>query len=76
MPSSCAPRPRHATHSSSGPKSCTKPKKTSAIVGPSATAIESAKCGSPRLAFSEPSIGSITTSRSADAEVDDRRAPR
>ncbi len=64
LPSSSAPLPRHATHSSSGPKSCTKPNTTSAIVGPSETAIESAWCGSPRLAFSEPSIGSITTSRS------------
>ena len=71
MPSSCAPSPRHATHSSSGPKSCTKPNTTSAIVGPSATAIESAKCGSPRLALTEPSIGSITTSTSVAAEVDD-----
>ena len=41
-PSSCAPPPRHATHSSSGPKSCTNPNTTSAIVGPSATAIETA----------------------------------
>ena len=43
--------PRRATHSSPGPKSWTKPNTTSAIVGPSATAIESAWCGSPRLAF-------------------------
>ena len=55
----------------SGPKSCTKPNTTSAIVGPSATAIESAWCGSPRLAFSEPSIGSIDDEHVARlAEVD------
>jgi hypothetical protein len=39
-PFNVAPPPRVATHSSSGPKSCTKPNVTSAIVGPSATAIE------------------------------------
>src|SRR3954449_10195083 len=66
MPSSSAPRPRQATHSSSGPKSRTKPNTTSAIVVPSATASESAKCGSPRLALTEPSIGSITTCRSGE----------
>src|SRR4051794_41504582 len=66
MPSSCAPPPRQATHSSSGPKSRTNPNTTSAIVSPSATATESAKCGSPRLALTEPSIGSITTSVSGD----------
>ena len=32
-----------------------------AIVGPSATAIDSAQEGSSRFALSEPSIGSITT---------------
>jgi hypothetical protein len=58
-----APPPRVATHSSSGPKSCTKPNTTSAIVGPSATAIETQWCGSPRLALSEPSIGSTTTTK-------------
>src|SRR3954451_21377006 len=65
VPSSWAPPPRQATHSSSGPKSCTKPNTTSAIVDPSETATERAKCGSPRLAFTEPSIGSITTSSSS-----------
>src|SRR3954454_5307241 len=60
-PSSCAPPPRPATNSSSGPKSCTKPNVTSAIVVPSATATDNAKCGSPRLALTEPSIGSMTT---------------
>src|SRR4051812_24709193 len=65
-PSSSAPRPRQATHSSSGPKSRTKPNTTSAIVVPSATARESAKWGSPRLALTEPSIGSITTCRSGE----------
>ena len=34
---------------------------TSSIVGPSATASESEKNGIPRLAFTEPSIGSTTT---------------
>ena len=38
---------------------------TSPIVGPSATAIESAKKGIPRLAFTEPSTGSTTTQRRA-----------
>ena len=33
------------------------------MVGPSATAIESAKNGMPRFAFTEPSIGSTTTRR-------------
>jgi hypothetical protein len=56
-----APSPRSACHASPGPKSCTKPKTTSAMVGPSATAIDRAWCESPRLALSEPSIGSITT---------------
>src|SRR4051794_682404 len=65
VPSSWAPPPRQATHSSSGPKSCTKPNTTSAIVDPSETATERAKCGSPRLALTEPSIGSMTTSRSS-----------
>src|SRR3954447_12170121 len=65
-PSSSAPRPRQATHSSSGPKSRTKPNTTSAIVVPSATARESAKWGSPRLALTEPSIGSITTCTSGE----------
>src|SRR3954447_13495998 len=65
-PSSSAPCPRQATHSSSGPKSRTKPNTTSAIVVPSATATESAKCGSPRLALTEPSIGSITTCTSGE----------
>ena len=65
MPLRVAPPPRVATHSSSGPKSCTKPNTTSAIVGPSATAIDTAWCGSPRLAFSEPSIGSMPTMRSS-----------
>ena len=37
-----APPPRSATHSSPAPKSCTNANCTSAIVGPSATAIESA----------------------------------
>jgi hypothetical protein len=31
------------------------------MVGPSATAIDSAKLGMPRLALRDPSIGSITT---------------
>src|SRR3954452_6330624 len=66
MPSSSAPRPRQATHSSSGPKSRTNPNTTSAIVVPSATASESARCGSPRLALTEPSIGSITTCKSGE----------
>src|SRR3954465_5212191 len=65
VPSSWAPPPRQATHSSSGPKSCTKPNTTSAIVDPSETATERAKCGSPRLALTEPSIGSITTRSSS-----------
>src|SRR4051794_16772878 len=65
-PSSCAPSPRHPSHSSCGPKSCTKPKKTSAIVGPSATATDSAWCGRPRLAFSDPSIGSMITRTSSE----------
>src|SRR3954454_9394965 len=66
MPSSSAPLPRQATHSSSGPKSRTNPNTTSAIVVPWATASESAKCGSPRLALTEPSIGSITTCSSGE----------
>src|SRR4051794_1372101 len=65
VPSSWAPPPRQATHSSSGPKSCTNPNTTSAIVDPSETATERAKCGSPRLALTEPSIGSITTRSSS-----------
>src|SRR6266566_3806968 len=60
-PSSLAPSPRVAVHSSSVPKSWTKPKSTSPMVGPEATAIERAKKPMPRFAFSEPSIGSITT---------------
>ena len=45
---------------------------TSAIVAPSATAMESAWWGRPRLAFLEPSIGSTTTSGlpASRAEVD------
>src|SRR3954470_19626772 len=66
IPSSSAPLPRQATHSSSGPKSRTNPNTTSAIVVPSATATDSAKCGRPRLALTEPSIGSITTCRSGE----------
>src|SRR3954454_5939889 len=66
IPSSSAPWPRTATHSSSGPKSRTNPNTTSAIVVPWATASESAKCGSPRLALTEPSIGSITTCSSGE----------
>src|SRR3954454_8007988 len=66
MPSSSAPLPRQATHSSSGPKSRTNPNTTSAMVSPSATATDSAKCGSPRLALTEPSIGSITTRTSGE----------
>src|SRR3954447_12269881 len=56
-----APWPRVAVHSSSVPKSCTNPNSTSPIVGPDATATESEKKPMPRFAFSEPSIGSITT---------------
>ena len=41
-PSSQAPRPRHAHHFSDGPKSYTNANATSAIVCPSATAIDSA----------------------------------
>ena len=36
-------------------------RRTSRIASPSATAIETEKNGMPRFAFSEPSIGSITT---------------
>src|SRR4051794_26903239 len=61
-PLSHAPSPSLAVHSSREPKSWTKPKTTSSIVSPSATAIETAKKGMPRLALSEPSIGSTTTS--------------
>ena len=55
-------RPRGATHSSLGPEVVHEAEDTSAIVGPSATAIDTQWCGSPRLALSEPSIGSTTTS--------------
>src|SRR5438105_1591171 len=55
-----APSPRDAVHTSSVPKSWTKPKSTSAIVGPLETAIDSEKNPMPRFALSEPSIGSIT----------------
>ena len=48
------------------PKSWTKPKTTSSIVSPSATAIETEKNGMPRLALSDPSIGSTTTSGSSE----------
>ena len=60
--------PRVAVHSSPVPKSWTKPNATSRISGPSATARDSAKYGMPRLAFSEPSIGSSTTRVSLVAE--------
>ena len=60
-PSSNAPPPRLAVHSSPAPKSCTNPNVTSSIVGPSATASESEKYGIPRLALTEPSTGSTTT---------------
>ncbi len=60
-PLSVAPSPRCAHHSSRVPKSYTNAKTTSAIVSPAATAIESAWCGIPRLAFSDPSIGSMIT---------------
>src|SRR5437763_1977768 len=60
-----APSPRRAVHSSPEPKSWTKPKTTSSIVSPCATAIEREKKGMPRFAFSDPSIGSTTSSGSA-----------
>ena len=60
-PFSHAPPPLVAVHSSPVPKSWTKPKTTSFIVEPSATAIETEKNGMLRFAFSEPSIGSTTT---------------
>src|SRR4051812_31437373 len=63
-PLSWAPSPRDATHSSPVPKSRTKAKHMSPIVGPSATPIDSARCGKPRLALREPSSGSTTTRRS------------
>src|SRR5439155_5218818 len=53
--------PLLAVHCSEVPKSCTNPKWTSPIVGPEATATDSEKKPMPRLAFSEPSIGSMTT---------------
>src|SRR6266508_4259432 len=56
-----APSPRVAVHSSSVPKSWTNPHSTSPIVDPDATATESEKKPILRFAFSEPSIGSITT---------------
>ena len=60
-PSSQAPSPRIAVHSSPVPKSWMNPTTTSPIDGPSAIAIESANQGMPRLAFRLPSIGSTTT---------------
>ena len=83
-PSSCAPPPRRAVQISPEPNSQTKPKHTSRIVGPSASAIDTACGANPRLAFREPSIGSITTrtGRTAAAELDlapllgDRREAR
>ena len=75
-PLSAAPWPRRATHSSPGPKSCTKPNTTSAIVSPSATASDSAWCGSPRLAFLEPSSGSITTNTGSAASKPKSTRPR
>ena len=48
-------------NSSSAPKSWTKPNSTSAIESPDATAMLRLCEGIVRRAFSEPSIGSITT---------------
>ena len=73
-PSRRAPAPCAAVHSSPVPKSCTNPRRTSPIVGPSATAIETAKKGKPRLAFSEPSMGSTTT-HVASASAPTRSSP-
>src|SRR5919198_58499 len=56
-----APSPSVAVHSSSVPKSCTKPNSTSPMVGPDATATEREKKPMPRFALREPSIGSMTT---------------
>jgi SAM-dependent methyltransferase len=60
-PSRKLPPPRRARHSSPCPRSSTNPSSTSPIVGPEATAIDSANAGMPRLALRDPSIGSITT---------------
>ena len=76
MPSSCAPRRAPRDHISPRPRSPTKPKLTSAIVGPSATAIETACGARPRLAFIDPSIGSITTRTPVRRRSRPRRAPR
>ena len=60
-PFSVAPSSRVAANSSPVPKSWTKPNSTSSIVLPDATAMLSEYVGISRFAFSDPSIGSITT---------------
>ena len=63
-------------NSSSAPKSWTKPKRTSAIESPAATAMLRLCEGIVRRAFSEPSIGSITTRAAPPSRRRPRRAPR